>query len=145
VSAQQQTAPLVIGETFTIDSKVLGEARGINVYLPPGYVGSESVRLLVLYMPDDSLGEAFLQVARIVQVSVGNGSMRLFILVDIENTERRRDMTAPTADEQDKKIAPHVGGSAGALLVRSTSHWCVSASIRAGITLGGCCQTALTS
>jgi predicted alpha/beta superfamily hydrolase len=45
-------------------------------------------------------------------VSVGNGSMRPFILVGIENTERRRDLTGPTTDEQDKKIAPRVGGSA---------------------------------
>jgi hypothetical protein len=30
-------APLAFGETFTIDSKVLGETRRINVYAPPGY------------------------------------------------------------------------------------------------------------
>jgi predicted alpha/beta superfamily hydrolase len=38
--------------------------------------------------------------------------MRPFLLVGIENTERRRDMTGPTENEEDKKIAPHVGGSA---------------------------------
>ena len=27
--------PLVIGETFTVDSTVLGEIRRINVYFPP--------------------------------------------------------------------------------------------------------------
>ena len=37
--------------------------------------------------------------------------MRPFLLVGIENTERRRDMTGPTQDEEDKKIAPRVGGS----------------------------------
>ncbi|PWT88901.1 MAG: esterase, partial [Acidobacteria bacterium] len=47
----------------------------------------------------------------LVQVSVGNGTMRPFILVGIENTERRRDMTGPTENADDKKIAPHVGGS----------------------------------
>jgi predicted alpha/beta superfamily hydrolase len=30
----------------------------------------------------------------------------------IENTERRRDMTGPTENPEDKKIAPRVGGSA---------------------------------
>jgi predicted alpha/beta superfamily hydrolase len=38
--------------------------------------------------------------------------MRPFLLVGIENTERRRDMTGPTENEKDKKIAPRVGGSA---------------------------------
>src|SRR3712207_3190769 len=68
-------------------------------------------RLPVLYMPDGGVAEDFLHVAGLVQVSVGNGTMRPFLLVGIENTERRRDMTGPTENESDKKIAPRVGGS----------------------------------
>src|SRR4051812_91416 len=105
-------APLVIGETFTIESKVLNETRRINVYLPPGYKDSGQARFPVLYMPDGGIAEDFLHVAGLVQVSVGNETMRPFILVGIENTERRRDMTGPTDNAKDKTIAPHVGGSA---------------------------------
>ena len=108
----ENAAPLVIGETFTIDSKILGETRRINVYLPPAYAESPGARLPVLYMPDGGIAEDFLHVAGLVQVSVGNGTMRPFILVGIENTRRRRDMTGPTENENDKKIAPRVGGSA---------------------------------
>jgi predicted alpha/beta superfamily hydrolase len=108
----EKAAPLVIGETFTVASGILGETRRINVYLPPGYAESRTARLPVLYMPDGGIGEDFLHVAGLVQVSVGNGTMRPFILVGIENTERRRDMTGPTQSEADKKIAPRVGGSA---------------------------------
>jgi len=107
-----QATPLVIGETFTIDSRILGETRRINVYVPPGYTESPNARLPVLYMPDGGLAEDFLHVAGLVQVSAGNGTMRPFLLVGIENTERRRDMTGPTENENDKKIAPRVGGSA---------------------------------
>jgi predicted alpha/beta superfamily hydrolase len=106
-----KAAPLVIGETFTIDSKILNETRRINVYAPPGYAESPGTRLPVLYMPDGGMAEDFLHVAGLVQVSVGNGTMRPFLLVGIENTERRRDMTGPTENENDKKIAPRVGGS----------------------------------
>ncbi len=109
--AANEAAPLVIGETFTIDSRILGETRRMNVYVPPGYTESRDVRVPVLYMPDGGMAEDFLHVAGLVQVSVGNGTMRPFLLVGIENTQRRRDMTGPTKNENDKKIAPQVGGS----------------------------------
>ena len=110
--AQTPAAPLCIGETFTLASKVLGETRRLNVYLPPVYRDSATVRLPVLYMPDGGLAEDFLHVAGLVQVLVGNGTMRPFILVGIENTARRRDLTGPTTSAEDKKIAPRVGESA---------------------------------
>lgn len=110
-SLDDKAAPLVIGETFTIDSKILSEMRRVNVYMPPDYTKSAAARLPVLYMPDGGINEDFLHVAGLIQVSVGNGTMRPFLLVGIENTERRRDMTGATENEEDKKIAPHVGGS----------------------------------
>ncbi len=106
-----KAVPLVIGETFTIDSKALNETRRINVYVPPGYTESAAAKLPVLYMPDGGIAEDFLHVAGLVQVSVGNGTMRPFLLVGIENIERRRDMTGPTENDNDKKIAPRIGGS----------------------------------
>jgi uncharacterized protein len=104
--------PLAIGETFTIPSAVMNETRRINVYLPAGYTEAAAERFPVLYMPDGGIAEDFLHVAGLVQVGAGNGTMRPFILVGIENTERRRDMTGPTTVEADRRIARHVGGSA---------------------------------
>jgi predicted alpha/beta superfamily hydrolase len=109
--AAEKASPLVIGETFTIDSRIMSETRRLNVYLPPGYAEAPQARFPVLYMPDGGIAEDFLHVAGLVQVSVGNGTMRPFILVGIENTQRRRDMTGPTQNAEDKKIAPRVGGS----------------------------------
>jgi len=111
VGAGEKASPLAIGETFTINSKILGETRRLNVYVPPGYTDAPQARFPVLYMPDGGLAEDFLHVAGLVQVSVGNGTMRPFILVGIENTQRRRDMTGPTQNADDKKISPRVGGS----------------------------------
>ncbi len=110
-AAASASQPLAIGETFTLESKALGETRRINVYLPPGYAGTD-LRVPVLYMPDGGMAEDFLHVAGLVQVGAGNETMRPFLLVGIENTERRRDMTGPTSNAEDKKIAPRVGGSA---------------------------------
>ncbi len=105
-------SPLAIGETFTLRSEALGETRRINVYAAPGYGASPDTPLPVLYMPDGGIGEDFLHVAGLVQVSVGNGTMRPFLLVGIENTQRRRDLTGPTGNPEDRAIAPQVGGSA---------------------------------
>ena len=84
---------MVIDQTFTLQSKALDDTRRFNVYLPLGYAESVTLRLLVLYISDGGLGEDFLHIAVLVQVLVGNSSMRPFILVGIENTQRRRDLT----------------------------------------------------
>lgn len=110
--AQSPASPLAFGDTFTIASARLNETRRINVYVPAGYAESGARGLPVLYMPDGGMAEDFLHVAGLVQVGVGNNTMRPFILVGIENTERRRDLTGPTEVEADRKIAPRVGGSA---------------------------------
>lgn len=60
VEAAQNVAPLIIGDTFTIDSRALGETRRINVYLPPGYKESPDSRVPMLYMPDGGIAEDFL-------------------------------------------------------------------------------------
>jgi predicted alpha/beta superfamily hydrolase len=103
------SAPLVIGETFTIDAKVLKETRRINVYRPPGIPLEQALPVMV--MPDGGLAEDFLHVAGLLQVGAGNGTVRPFLLVGIENTERRRDLTGPTDSAKDRSIAPRVGGS----------------------------------
>ena len=105
-------APLRAGDTFTLESEVLDEARRINVYAPAGYAESDTTRLPVLYMPDGGVAEDFLHIAGLVQIGSLNGTMRPHLLVGVENTERRRDLTGPTEDPRDREIAPRVGGSA---------------------------------
>lgn len=104
--------PLTIGETFKIDSVVLDEQRTINVFLPSGYKQTTGQRFPVMYMLDGGLGEDFLHIAGLLHISALNGTMPPFILVGVENTERRRDLTGPTEVASDREIAPRVGGSA---------------------------------
>jgi predicted alpha/beta superfamily hydrolase len=107
-----EPAPSPGVQSFTIESKVLRETRRINVYTPTVTPGPAPARLPVLYMPDGGMAEDFLHVIDTVQSLVNEGAMRPFLVVGIENTERRRDMTGPTEVDEDRKIAPHVGGSA---------------------------------
>lgn len=112
VRAAGPADPIVIGQTFILHSDVLDEDRRINVYRPSAWDLDPKAPLPVMYMPDGGMAEDFLHIAGLLQVSVGNGTMRPFLLVGIENTERRRDLTPPTSSEQDRKIAPRAGGSA---------------------------------
>jgi predicted alpha/beta superfamily hydrolase len=108
VAAQEPVPPY---ETFTVQSAALGETRRINVYTPPGYTGF-GAEYPVLYMPDGGVQEDFPHIASTVDAGIRAGELRRMIVVGIENTQRRRDMTGPTTVARDSTIAPRVGGSA---------------------------------
>lgn len=105
-------ANLPAHQSFDLRSAALHETRHINVYLPPRYDNNDSARYPVLYMPDGGLQEDFPHVAHDIDAGIRAGTIRPMIIIGIENTERRRDMTGPTTVDSDRKIAPHVGGSA---------------------------------
>ncbi|MGI9090283.1 MAG: alpha/beta hydrolase [Gemmatimonadaceae bacterium] len=102
-------------DSFTIQSKALGEARLINVYTPTQYRASRgraAEPLPVLYMPDGGLDEDFPHVVHTVDSLIAHGVIRPLIVVGVPNTQRRRDLTGPTRVASDSTIAPRVGGSA---------------------------------
>ena len=98
-----------LGQTYTLDSTILGEKRVINVYVPPDY--SMSNRYPVLYMPDGGMNEDFPHIVGAVDVSTKNAIIRPMIVVGIQNTERRRDLAPPTSVPEEQKSAPHAGGT----------------------------------
>jgi len=102
--------PVVLGESFGLDSQILGEHRTINVYLPPGYRDG-TARYAVLYMPDGGVDEDFPHVAGFVDVSIKSAVIRPMLVVGVKNTERRRDLVAATRVAQEQKAAPHAGGA----------------------------------
>ena len=98
------------GETFSFESKLLGERRVINVYLPPDYAKT-AARYPVLYMPDGGMAEDFPHVVGSVDVSIKNAVIRPVIVVGVENTERRRDLVGVTTVAEERVAAPHAGGA----------------------------------
>lgn len=110
-SATAPADPLPQHDSITLESKAVSETRRINVHTPEGYAGS-STRYPVLYMPDGGVAEDFPHVVNTLDSLVKAGEARPYIVVGIENTERRRDMTGPTTVGTDSAIAPRVGGSA---------------------------------
>lgn len=105
------TDPIPAHETFTLESAVLGETRTLNVWLPPGYAQSEAA-LPVLYMPDGGLAEDFPHIANTIAELVAAGTIAPLLVVGIENTQRRRDLTGPSSVASDADIAPLTDGAA---------------------------------
>lgn len=115
-SACQQAAPgpekPPPHETIELISAAMGETRRINVYLPPTYAEQSEARFPVLYMPDGGVAEDFPHVANTLDAGIRAGEIVPMLLVGIENTQRRRDMTPPTTVDEDRKVWPIVGESA---------------------------------
>ena len=109
--AQAPAARLPPYETFTLESRATAEPRTVNIYTPPGYAAGTE-RFPVLYMPDGGVEEDFPHVAGTIDSLIALGLIRPVLVVGVENTVRRRDMTGPTVVGSDSAIAPRVGGSA---------------------------------
>lgn len=102
--------PIPEHESINIYSEILGENRVINIWTPPHYK-STSTSFPVLYMPDGGIKEDFPHIANTLSKLIDAEKIPAIILVGIENTDRRRDVTGPTTVAKDKEIAPVVGGS----------------------------------
>ncbi len=102
--------PIPEYETLTIQSKQIGEERVINVWTPTDYKITQD-SLPVIYMADGGIKEDFPHVANTLEKLIKENKISPVILVGIENTQRRRDLTGFTEVATDKEIAPIVGGS----------------------------------
>lgn len=112
--AQKKITPLTIGESITIDSKILQEDRVLNIYLPHGYSPDSAKTYPVVYLLDGSMDEDFIHVAGAVQFGSFSwiNMLPASIVVGIANIDRKRDFTYPTRNELDKKYLPTGGGAA---------------------------------
>ncbi|NBL63946.1 alpha/beta hydrolase [Flavobacterium sp. NST-5] len=107
---QQPNDPIPVHETFEIQSKNVGEKRVINIWTPDGYAKSRD-SFPVMYMADGGIKEDFPHIANTFSKLIQSNKIPPMILVGIENTERRRDLSGFTEVEKDKEIAPVIGGS----------------------------------
>ena len=97
-------------EIIKIQSKEVNELRTINVWTPQEYKSSAD-SFMVLYMPDGGVEEDFPHIANTLNELIIAKKIPPVILVGIENTQRRKDLSGPTNVKKDKEIAPVVGGA----------------------------------
>jgi hypothetical protein len=94
--AQTTDSLIVVGQRYTMHSKILNENRTYSVYLPPSYQNSPQKKYIVAYVLDGERSR-FLEVSGIAQSMNSAYNLKLqipeLILVSIENTNRTRDFT----------------------------------------------------
>lgn len=122
--AGDEGCPIVIGRSYALQSQVLGDTRRLNVYLPAHY-GDASRRFPVLVLLDGGEQEDFHHITGLAQVTAFNGAVEELIVVGIEGADRRRDLTSPSSDPEDVKLAPTAGGAAAyrRFLVEEVKPW----------------------
>jgi len=109
-----QGAPVVIGRSYELSSKVMGQTRRINIMLPPGYEepGQAGQRYPVLYLLDGGAQwQDFFHIAGLVHQGGLWGINQPVILVGIESGDRKAEFTRPSSDPAEQKDFPTHGKS----------------------------------
>jgi predicted alpha/beta superfamily hydrolase len=95
VAAQVEPTPVVIGQSYPLPSTVMGAAREINVWLPPGYEAG-AARYPVLYVLDGGQAQDFHHISGLAQLGTVNGTTRDVIVVGIASVDRRNELALAT-------------------------------------------------
>jgi predicted alpha/beta superfamily hydrolase len=95
--------PIPKYEDMRITSSILKEERIINVWTPPNYNNS-IINYPVFYMPDGGIKEDFPHIANTLDKLIREKKIPACILVGIENTERRRDLTGESKVKEDEQF-----------------------------------------
>ena len=86
-----ESTPIVIGQSLTMESKILSQTRRINVHLPPDYAKSGKT-YPVLYLIHGGEKEDFPHIAGLAQLGELSWTYREMIVVGIEGIDRRHDL-----------------------------------------------------
>lgn len=112
LSAAAAAEPIVIGETRTLASQILGEERGLMIHLPPGY-GRGAERYPVLYLLDGR--DHFHHATGTADTLALTGRIPELIVVGLANTDRTRDFapswTQPDPPESRRRAVAAAGGA----------------------------------
>lgn len=95
VAAQAERTSIVIGQSWTLRSVIMGARREINVWLPPGY-DRGAARYPVLYVLDGGQTQDFHHISGLAQLGTVNGTTRDVIVVGIASVDRRNELALPT-------------------------------------------------
>ncbi len=103
--------PIVIGDSFTMQSAIMGGPREINIWVPPGYAESEQA-YPVLYVIDGGLQQDFQHISGLAQLATINFNYAELIVVGIGTQNRLMELTFAPQDSRYTRNPPDSGGAA---------------------------------
>lgn len=106
--APEAETPITAGVSLKLRSPIMGGAREINVWVPPGYSG-ETRRYGVLYLLDGGLNQDFMHIAGLAQLGALSGTYETLIVVGIKTENRRAELTAAPNDPRYLEAFPESG------------------------------------
>ena len=106
-----EPTPVVIGRSYALPSRVMGQTREINVWLPPGH-GEAGRRYPVLYVLDGGQDQDFHHISGLAQLGTVNGSTRDVIVVGVASVDRRNELALRSSNPELVATYPTQGDSA---------------------------------
>ncbi|NOX83207.1 MAG: alpha/beta hydrolase [Alphaproteobacteria bacterium] len=106
-----QQKPIIIGQSFSLPSIIMGEAREINVWVPPSYEEGEK-SYPVLYVIDGAADQDFHHISALGQLTTLNGDYDEMIVVGIGTRDRLRELTSKPKDPRYIRNPPDSGDGA---------------------------------
>jgi len=102
--------PIVTGRSFNLPSKIMGDSRQVNVWLPSGY-GQGGARYSVLYVLDGGLDQDFPHIAGLGQLGELSGTYETLIVVGVQSRKRLLELTPKAHDPRYLRAFPDNGGA----------------------------------
>jgi len=104
--------PIVLGQSYALESATLGGERRINVALPASYASDTDRRYPVLYLLDGGVDQDFVHIVGTSLLGALWGRQAEVIVVGIESVDRRRELTGSADDPELKARYPTAGHAA---------------------------------
>lgn len=107
----QSALPIILGQSHTLHSQILGDAREINIWTPPDYATSTN-RYTVLYVLDGGIDQDFPHIAGLGQLGALSWTYEKLIIVGVRTNARRHELTPPIRLEPRLQAElPEAGGA----------------------------------
>lgn len=102
--------PIAAGTSFLVHSKILGDDREVNVWLPAAY-GQGQTRYSVVYVLDGARDQDFPHIAGLGQLGELSGTYETLIIVGVQTHKRIWELTPKATDARYFKAFPENGGA----------------------------------
>lgn len=99
-----------LGQSYTIQSEVLGGPREINVWAPADYPNGDE-QLTVVYVLDGGVDQDFPHIAGLGQLGALSATYQRLIIVGVKTENRQAELTRRPHDERHAAEFPQAGGA----------------------------------